>query len=236
MDRFEVSRRAFVAGAATVAALAAPALAADAPAVPAAAAPASALGTFDTVPYTFDVAGFTAVLNQPFAHRQLVGATSYADATDALAFMKNTLRAYADPIGFNAGPKSVHVAAVFYHGTSCLLAVDDSMYEKYPLHIIIAPSDENNSKAPHGNTGSGAYRELVEQYGASFFICNNALSGLAGAIAKKIAAPGAPVTRDQVVAIHADLVAHFLPGALLVPAGVAAINAAQEARFTYLVA
>jgi hypothetical protein len=30
------------------------------------------------------------------------------------------------------------------------------------------------------------------------------------------------------------MVTHFLPGTTLVPAGVAALNAAQEARFTFL--
>jgi hypothetical protein len=34
--------------------------------------------------------------------------------------------------------------------------------------------------------------------------------------------------------VHAEFRAHLLPGALLVPAGVAALNAAQEARFTYV--
>jgi intracellular sulfur oxidation DsrE/DsrF family protein len=239
MERFDLSRRAFVAGAgAGVAALAGPELAdaAATPAVtPAASAPPSAPGTFDTVPFTFDVAGFTAVLNQPFPHRQLVSATSYATASDALAFMNNTLRAYADPRGFNAGPKSVHAAAVLYHGTSCFLALDDSMYAKYPIHSIIAGHD-GSTAAPNVNAGGADYRELVEKHGASFFVCNNALSGLAGLIAKKTADPGTAVTRDQVIAIHDDLAAHFLPGTLLVPAGVAAINAAQEAKFTYLVA
>jgi hypothetical protein len=238
MDRFEVSRRAFVAGATVAAAAGAPMLAAaDVPApAPSPAAPAAAPGTFDTVPFTFDVAGFTAVVEQPYAHRQLVTATSYAAATDAMAFMNNTLRAYADPIGFNAGPKSVHVAAVFYHGTSVLLALNEAMYDTYPLHTIITPSDENNAKASRANDGIAAYGDLVAKHGASFFVCNNALSGVSGVIAKKMAAPGKAVTRAQVVAIHDDLAANFLPGTLLVPAGVAAINAAQEARFTLLVA
>ncbi len=134
----------------------------------------------------------------------------------------------------------MHVAAVFYHGTSALLAVDDAMYANYPLAAIIAPPADaakpGDVAAPRTNPHAAAYRDLVTKSGASFFVCNNALSGLAGAIAKKMGDPGAAVTRDQVVAIHADLVAHFLPGTLLVPAGVAAINAAQEARFTLLVA
>jgi hypothetical protein len=236
MEHPEVSRRAFVAGAATIAAIASPVLAsADTPAgtFVVSPTPPSAPGTFDTVPYTFDVAGFMAVLNQPFAHRQLVSATSYERSADALAFMSNTLRAYADPIGFNAGPKSVHAAAVFYHGTSVLMVVDDTMYAKYSLGAIIAPA---TSDAMTANPHASDVHALVADHGASFFVCNNALSGVAGMIAKKIAPAGTAVTRAQVVAVHADLVAHFVPGTLLVPAGVAAINAAQEAHFTLLVA
>jgi hypothetical protein len=65
-------------------------------------------------------------------------------------------------------------------------------------------------------------------------VCNNALSGIAAKIAQQVAPAGTKATRDQVVAIHDEMVQHFLPGATLVPAGVAALNAAQEARFTLL--
>jgi hypothetical protein len=60
------------------------------------------------------------------------------------------------------------------------------------------------------------------------------LSGIASWIAQQIAPAGSQTTRDRVIAIHDELVQHFLPGATLVPAGVAALNAAQEARFTFL--
>jgi intracellular sulfur oxidation DsrE/DsrF family protein len=76
-------------------------------------------------------------------------------------------------------------------------------------------------------------KPLVDQ-GVSFFVCNNALSGFAFELAQKVAPGGASVTRESVVAIHDELAAHFLPGTMLVPAGVAAVNAAQEARFTFL--
>jgi hypothetical protein len=60
------------------------------------------------------------------------------------------------------------------------------------------------------------------------------LSGIAAYVAGAIAPAGTPATRTSVIAIHDDMAAHFLPGSWLVPAGVAALNAAQEARFTLL--
>jgi hypothetical protein len=42
-------------------------------------------------------------------------------------------------------------------------------------------------------------------------------------------------TSDQPVqVVHADLRAHLVPGTLLVPAGVAAVNQAQENKFTFI--
>jgi len=238
MDRLGVSRRAFVAGAATVAALASPALAADAPAAPAPASPAPLPGDFyDPVAYKFDARAFAAILDQPFPHRQVVAATSFGEGTAALAFMENTIKAYVDPIYFNAGPKSVHAAAVFYHGASVLLALDDAMWAKYPLGEHLLPSGaaaKPSDKIARTNENAATIAKLVATDGASFFVCNNALSGIAASLVEKLAPAGIAPTRAQVIALHDEFAAHFLPGVTLVPAGVAAINAAQEARFTYL--
>jgi hypothetical protein len=84
------------------------------------------------------------------------------------------------------------------------------------------------------NPGAPLLGELVKEHRASFFVCNNALSGIASWVAEQVATPASPVTRASVVAIHDEMAQHFLPGVYLVPAGVAAINAAQEARFTLL--
>jgi intracellular sulfur oxidation DsrE/DsrF family protein len=235
MDRLEFSRRALLAGATVVAATAAPNPAAAADATPAA-APVPP-GLYEAVTYTFDANAFAAVLDRPFPHRQVVAATTFGEGIASFAFMRNTINAYVDPIYFNAGPKSVHAAAVFYHGASVLLAVDDAMWAKYPLaDLTVAPgtTPKPDAKPVHANEHAADLNGLVATYGASFFVCNNALSGFAGLLATKLAPAGTAATRDQVVAIHTELVAHFLPGVMLVPAGVAAINAAQEARFTFL--
>jgi intracellular sulfur oxidation DsrE/DsrF family protein len=241
METTDFSRRAFVIGAATIAAAAAPAAAGAADVTPTPApAPSPLKGYDDTVPFHFDRAAFAAILNRPAEHRQVLTVRSFADARDGLSLMRNSIEAYIDPMYFAAAPNSFHAAAVFYHGSSPLLAVDDSMFAKYPLAATII--------AFAGFTGTGKpgidkaatkhpaplFGELVAQHGASFFVCNNALSGISAYLAGQLAPAGTAATRAQVVAIHDDLAAHFLPGAFLVPAGVAAINAAQEARFTLL--
>lgn len=134
----------------------------------------------------------------------------------------------------------MHVAAVYYGGYSYAISLDDAMYATYPIALLVDrephPIDktyEAAAKSRKQNFDADRYRALVADHGVAFFICNNALSGFAYDIASAVA-EGKPVTRDQVVAIHDDLVRHFLPGTMLVPAGVAALNAVQEARFTFL--
>jgi intracellular sulfur oxidation DsrE/DsrF family protein len=75
-------------------------------------------------------------------------------------------------------------------------------------------------------------RALVAQHDLTFFVCNNSLTGIAVTLAKLV--DGGEPARERVVAIHDDLVTHLIPGSVMVPAGVATINAVQEARFTYL--
>jgi intracellular sulfur oxidation DsrE/DsrF family protein len=152
--------------------------------------------------------------------------------------MRNSIEAYIDPMYFAGGPNALHAAAVFYHGSSPLLALDDAMFAKYPLASAIimfaGTAKAGIEKDARVNPEALLYGELVAKHGASFFVCNNALSGIASWIAQQIAPAGSQTTRDRVIAIHDELVQHFLPGATLVPAGVAALNAAQEARFTFL--
>jgi hypothetical protein len=236
MDRFDVSRRAFVAGAATIVAAVAPIAVSAADAVPA--VPAPPAGYDDVVPFAFDRVAFAAVLNTPFDHRQVLTAKSFRDARDGLNLMRNSIQAYTDPKYFAGGPNALHAAAVWYHGDSVLLGLDDAMFAKYPLAagiVQFATGKAGIDKDAKTNPGAKFLGELVNEHHASFFVCNNALSGMAAFVATQIATPANPVTRASVVAIHDEFVAHFLPGVSLVPAGVAAINAAQESHFTLLV-
>jgi intracellular sulfur oxidation DsrE/DsrF family protein len=154
--------------------------------------------------------------------------------------MKNSIEAYADPNGFAAGPNALHAVAVLYGGPSPVIALDDAMWAKYPIGkgirananppVVSTPADP----APQANPAREDLADLAARHGAHFFVCNNALSGIAALLAKDPDAKAPDPSRARVVAVHEDLVAHLLPGSVLVPAGVAALNAAQEARFTLI--
>jgi len=186
------------------------------------------------VPFHFDRAAFSAVLEKPYAHRQVMTAVSFADAALVPHYMANSLRAYADPNGFAAGPDALHLAAVLY-GRAIAMVLDDAAWAKYPLGAVTAPGKGLPVTAPdllRKNPHLAEVNELVASHGVTFFVCNNAFSGLAAFLAK--GADSAEPSREKVVATHDELIGHFAPGVMLVPAGVAAINAAQEARFTLL--
>jgi len=193
-----------------------------------------------SVPFDFDLAAFRAVLERPYPHRQLAAPATFAAATVVVAHFRNALAAYADPKGFAAGPNSLHCAAALYMGRSINMVLDDAIYAKYPIGLMddieMRPADLSVRpiwEAMRHNPMADTVKSVTDQ-GASFFVCNHGLSGLAYELATQTAPKETAVTRDQVVAIHAELANHFLPGTMLVPAGVAAVIAAQEARFTFL--
>jgi hypothetical protein len=236
MTPFSFSRRSFVAAAASVATAGSVAEPIVAQAQAAPVAPNAA----GTVPYHFERAAFMAVIDRPFPHRQLVVPATWEAATVAMSHVKNSLAAYADPNGFAGGPNSLHCATVLYMGYSIHLALNDAMWAKYPIGLMsdeeMRPADltyRSYWTALKKNTMIDFLHPLMDQ-GLSLFVCNNALSGLSLIIARRIAPSGTTVTRDQVVAVHDDLAANFVPNTILVPAGVAAVNAAQEARFTFM--
>ncbi len=229
-----ITRRAFVETTSVLA------IGVGAAAVPAGAAAPPTADVSATIPIVFDRDAFRAVVNRAFPHRQVAAPQSFSEATVALSHFRNALAAYADPNGFAAGPNTLHCAAVLYAGRSYALAFNDAMYAKYPIALLsdeeMRPNDTSARaywSALKKNPSYDFYQPLQDQ-GVSLFVCNNALSKYAADIVRRTVAPGATVTRDRVVAVHKDLTQNLVPGAMLVPAGVAALIALQEAGFTYL--
>jgi intracellular sulfur oxidation DsrE/DsrF family protein len=231
-----MQRRAFVAATAlgVGGCLSVAAAAPDASPAPAASPAAPPVGR--AVPFHFDRDAFAATLNKPYPHRQLITATSYAEGAAVPHYLGNTLRAYADPAGFAAGPDAMHCVAVLY-GTSIAMVLDDAAWAAYPIGLAMAETPQKADAPVPANIARknpllADVHDLVATHGVSFFVCNNAFSGISAYLAHAL--DGKAPTRERVVAVHDDLVSHFVPGASLVPAGVAAINAIQEARFTFL--
>jgi len=227
-------RRAFVAATAIgVGSAIAAGRAASSPAPAATPASAPAGGA---VPFHFDRMAFQAILAKPYPHRQMITAITYGQAESVPHYLANSLRAYADPNGFAAGPSGLHCAAVLY-GPAIAMVLDDAAWVKYPIGTLTfkdrtKPIAANSPDIPRKNPLLDDATELVAQHDVAFFVCNNAFSGIAASIAKIV--DGGEPSRERVVAIHDDLATHLIPGSMLVPAGVAAINAVQEAHFTYL--
>lgn len=193
--------------------LAASALAAASTGVPASIA-------FAAVP-DFDRAAFEARVRAPFSHRQAFASPRVADGA-VLGFMYNSLNAYES--GFGDGPGTLHAAAVLYH-TGVALALDDAAWRTFALgDLVRGTGDRVTATAVDGNPFVRAPRgwtfaELGRR-NASFFVCRNALTDLARRAGTSLA----------------ELQTHLLPDMMLVPAGVAALNALQEERFTLFVA
>jgi intracellular sulfur oxidation DsrE/DsrF family protein len=177
--------------------------------LPAAAAPAA-----------FDRASFEARLRAPFRHRQAFASAQVADGA-VLGFIFNSLNAYEN--GFGEGPGTLHPAAVLYHN-AVALALDDLAWQTYDIPDLLRRAGDGVRTSTEGNPfvrgpRGWSFGELQSR-NASFFVCQNALTDLA----------------QRCETSFVTLAAHLLPGMMLVPAGVAAVNALQEERFTLFVA
>ena len=224
-------------GAATLAALAP--VAADAAASPSPAPAASPAAQPTIGPLPFDLAAFDAALETSAPHKHLFAATKLESGL-VLGQMRGTLKAYAE---IGTPLTDVRPAAVFYHGGSIMLAFDDAAWNAYfiPMQPKTAAGANEYSKdfatvwdgQKRGNpclhkTGSADDTSIegLTQDGARFFVCNNAAKGFAGFIARAL--------KKSPLEVYRGMVAHLLPNAMLVPAGVWAVHAVQERHYTLL--
>jgi hypothetical protein len=190
-------------------------------------------------PMRFDVAAFDAMLNVAAPHRHLFASTKLEGAI-VLGAMRNTLNAYRD-IGI--AWSDVRPVAVLYHGMSVTLGFDDAVWNEYfiPMQTKDKHADEfskdfntlydpkkrgNPCLHKQGGHEDLSIESLVADAGARFFVCNNATQGFARIAARHFKKP--------VDAVYEYLKAHLVPNASLVPAGVWAVHAIQEQRYTLL--
>ncbi len=186
--------------------------------------------------FSFDQDRFNEILAKPAKHKQCFGVTKLQGG-DALEGMNNTIAAYRHYLKEPAG--SVQTVAVLYHGPAVAFAFSDTIWNEYVVPTMpSAPEsirkDFADIKLGHGNpflrsTASNpeavSVRSLLKK-GSSFFVCHNAIAGFSYMVSG--------VVHQPIEKVHAAILAGIVPGALVVPAGVMAINACQEAKFTYI--
>lgn len=122
-----------------------------------------------------------------------------------------------------------------FYGNTTFFGLSDAMWAKYQLGAFLGEKDANGNAftanpwraAPVilGMTLPQASIEALQKRGASFIICNNALTIFSGMVAKARGLDPA--------AVYADMKANILPNVTLVPGMVVAIEQAQRAGLTY---
>jgi hypothetical protein len=168
-------------------------------------------------------------------HRQLFDMPAPNNGIPQL-HIRNFLNTYRDAYGMT--DKDVNAVATLY-GQSTLLAFTDDMWDKYKFGAALKINDVATNQPltrnmfAHPKEGDpfafGLFDSSVEALqarGVVFILCNNALNFWVGALVK-----GGMGSKE---AIRADLLAHTLPGIILVPGMVVAINRAQEAGLSYM--
>ena len=165
-----------------------------------------------------------AVLHKPAKHKQVIAAPK-VNGGAPLRYALNTLNAFQNTYG--EGPSAVHVAVVFY-GPGLFIAANDSLWERYRLFDVL---DAVNDGLPPTviHTPSNPFLASVNslmQRGVSFLVCNNALT--------ELSRQAAVVEKTDQKTVYDDFRRNIVPGAIVVPAGVAALVLAQEAGFAFL--
>lgn len=166
-------------------------------------------------------------------HRQIYDVLSFA-GKDGLAYARNFLVASADAYGTSDSDVNV-VVSLRHHAIP--IAFADSVWAKYQMGEYFSVDDpETKARATRnpfagkeGDTSrmSPTVRALVS-HRVVFTVCGMALRRVTSDLAAK--------HKLQYEAVRAEWDAAILPGAIVVPAGVIAVNRAQERGFSYVYA
>jgi hypothetical protein len=130
--------------------------------------------------------------------------------------------------------RDIDAVGTFY-GSTTFHALNDAMWAKYQLGEFLKENDASGKPATAnpwrsapvvlGMTLAPASIESLQKRGATFIVCNNALTIFSGLLAQ---ARGLDAK-----AVYADLSANILPGVELIPGMVVAIEQAQRAGLSY---
>lgn len=187
-------------------------------------------------PDEFDGAAMLRTLSPDSAHKQIFQTSTPLVVAPGIAsiylHMQNAMNAYQ----FSLGLGKLSTLAVLM-GPAIVLALNDATWAKYRfgkgLGAKIGLADTNVYYTADSNLDFGAQpddpngvyqdwsAQAVLKRGGRFFVCHNAMSAIA--LVTAMQSGGDPK------AVLADFSANMLPGFQMVPAGVAAVQQAQEA-------
>ncbi len=155
-------------------------------------------------------------------HRLVFDTTTASGFNEALLFAANYIR--VNNTDYNLQNSDLSVVIVVRHG-STPFGFADSMWAKYgvPMAGRFKFEDPNTKQAPKVNVYNSDIDALAKQ-GVQIGVCSVATRVYAGIIASAVG--------GNAETINADLIANRVPGSLMVPAGIVAVNRAQERGYS----
>lgn len=163
----------------------------------------------------------------PGKHRLVFDATNADGVSDALLFGNNYLRVNRADYGLQ--DKDLAVVIVVRH-RAAPFGVNDAMWAKYTTALADHASyeDPKTKQAPKVNVfnaaGRGNTLEALSKRGVVLAVCASATRAVAGAAAKE--------SGGNADTIYAELTANLVSNARIVPAGIVAVNRAQERGYS----
>ena len=174
----------------------------------------------------------------PGKHRTVIDCAAASAAGTGVFYANNIFT--ANRSGYQLAESDVAVIVVLRHEATTF-AYNDAIWAKYGsvLGGLGKISDPRTSQPPTVNplnsrefgpamTNNGVTASALASSGGQFAICDMATNRIAGVIAAAV--------KSTPPEIYKELVANLLPNARMVPAGVVAINRAQERGYSMLTA
>jgi intracellular sulfur oxidation DsrE/DsrF family protein len=154
----------------------------------------------------------------PGKHRLLIDTTTPDGFRDGLLFASNFLLANKNDYGLQN--QEVAVIVVARH-ISTGYAYNNDMWAKYGATLADAQAKET----PKANPSAASLATLSNQ-GVQFAVCGMATSRIAGMIARAVG--------GNAEAVNKELIANLVSNARMVPAGIVAVNRAQERGYSFV--
>ena len=164
----------------------------------------------------------------PGQHRFMFDSSSPEGGGHALFYARNFF--VANKQGYGLDPSALAVIIVL-RSQSTPFGYTDAVWKKYGKELSkMAKLEQVHMTNPYNGTEKGLANRGVTlstliDYGARFAICGMATMGISHGLAAQ--------THGNADEIHKDLVANLVPNGHLVPAGIAAVNRAQERGYAF---
>ena len=162
-------------------------------------------------------------LDTPGAKHRLIFDTTTADGfNEAILFASNYILVNSSEYGLQKADLAV-VIVVRHHSTS--FGYNDAMWQKYGTSMAKHAQfeDPKTKQTPTANVHR-TFFDSAARMGVQLAICSVATGVVAGVIASD--------TGGNQEAIHKELIANRLGSSLMVPAGIVAVNRAQERGYS----